>query len=79
MQIPIVLVRFSGQQWLEVRTVVSVRGFNEQVNCEVNGVKFSVRKLLGVVNGIVTTIRGYYSSSFVGFLMAWSMVGSELV
>lgn len=43
MQIPIVSVRFFGQHRLEVKAVVSVRGSNEQVSCEVTGVRFSVK------------------------------------
>lgn len=57
MQIPIVSIRFFGRQWLEVKAEVSVRVFNEQFGCEVNGFRFSIKKLVGPVSGTVMTIR----------------------
>jgi hypothetical protein len=36
---------------------VSVRGFNEQIGYEVNGVIFSIKKLVGAISGTVMTVR----------------------
>lgn len=41
MQIPTISIRFFGQRRLEVREVVTVRGFNEKIGYEVNGVRWS--------------------------------------
>ena len=57
MQIPIIFVIFFGQRRLEVKAAISVIRFNEQIGCEVNGVRFSIKKLVGAISGTAMTVR----------------------